>query len=598
MLGRNTQVYRKCIDTFQKYKNMEHKLEIAALGSTMTEHDLDFSMWSGRGFNFALAPQTLHYDFKLLKQYHKYLNKNAIVLISLGEYSLLVDEYKDDTRNYKYYWLMDHENICNYKKSKEFFVKKFPGIINIRLVKEEVKSFLFQNKKYDCTLRNDSENMMKWWKEEFALEEGFDKKKAALIKKQMNLLKEMIDFCEKHEFRPVILIPPVCKLLKEKLSDGCLRECLWEPLEEIKLRTDVIDFFHREGYGDSCFQSSILLNEKGKERFNKSLISEINHMFGKEFVYREMENTYVIHKVELSWIAFGTGVIWRYSRNIPLFLKLNVLGIVSSLKHRKLSRELYGNLHIHRILKDAYECGFRMFDSGRIYGYSEKMIGKLAKEKEDLVLTTKCSAMDVERKGSPNSVEGNLRVSLQNFNRKNVEILMLHWPEGENWLKYYEDIIKEYQRGRCLIFGACNMRLENLSIIEQKGLPLPMIIQTEIHPLNTQIELRDYCEKHKIQLMAHTPTARLDKAVMNNLKMRSLSEKYHKSTAQIILRWHFQNGIIPVVSCFKKEHMRENLNVFDFTLSDDEMRIIENMNQDKFLLDTRGIDDPNYRFNN
>jgi 2,5-diketo-D-gluconic acid reductase len=124
-----------------------------------------------------------------------------------------------------------------------------------------------------------------------------------------------------------------------------------------------------------------------------------------------------------------------------------------------------------------------------------------------------------------------------------------------------------------------------------------MIIQNEIHPLNTQVEIRKYCKENNILLMAHTPTARMGEEIKNNDVLNGLANKYNKSIAQIIIRWHYQNGIIPIISTTNRLHMMENNNIFDFELSSNEMDSIDSLDRNYFLIKTRGIDDPNYKYN-
>ncbi len=309
------------------------------------------------------------------------------------------------------------------------------------------------------------------------------------------------------------------------------------------------------------------------------------------------EKTYVLKNgLCLPWISFGTGVIWKYSRHRLLFLKVNGREILSSIKHWKFNRELKGNLGINYILKDAYAVGFRMFDTARIYGYSEEKIGKIISKYSDVMVTTKCSFMDLTRQGFPNNVEGNMQISMQELHRDKIDLYLLHWPE-DNWISLYSQIIEQYKKGTCKAFGACNMEIEHLEQIRQAGLELPMVVQTELHPLNTKRELREYCKVHNIQLMAHTPTARYHKYLTEHKVIKKLMNKYNKSAAQIVIRWHYQNQIIPVVSTFDIRHMRENLQIFDFYLQEEEQMAVENLNRDLVILCAKGIDDPNYIYN-
>lgn len=302
--------------------------------------------------------------------------------------------------------------------------------------------------------------------------------------------------------------------------------------------------------------------------------------------------------VELPWIAFGTGVVWKYSRNPYLFLKWLARRALSSVRNVRMDRELKGNLCMDRILREAYASGYRMFDTGRIYGYSEKKLGKLRTRgiRGDFCVVTKCSGMDLARKGTPDTVKGNLDLSLSYLKSNYVDVYLLHWPEGD-WIESYRQIVALCKEGHIKSYGCCNTSLSHLARIEEKELPLPIVIQTEIHPLNGNLTLRAYCREHGIQLMAHTPTGRMSREIRECPVLQGLSEKYHKSIAQIIVRWHFQNGIIPVVSSFRTPHMRENLDIFDFGLSQGEMEEIDGLDQGLRYLNTEGIDDPNYIYN-
>lgn len=312
---------------------------------------------------------------------------------------------------------------------------------------------------------------------------------------------------------------------------------------------------------------------------------------------KKIDGEYILENgLRLPWIAFGTGVIWKYTRNKKLFLKTNFREVLSSVKHIKLNRELKGNLYCKRILKDAYMAGFRMFDTGRIYGYSEKYIGDAVADKNGVMLTTKCSAMDVTRKYSPNTVSGNLDLSLKNLGVDCMDLYLLHWPEGD-WLNYYGQIIEQYNAGKCKAFGACNLQVCHLKEIKDAGLAFPMVVQTEIHPLNSKPELREYCKQYGILLEAHTSTARGSKELADTSTMKELTTKYGKTAVQVTLRWHYQNNIIPIVSTFNKKHMDENFDIFDFELTNDEMKSIEKLNQRKVILDSAGLDDPNYIYN-
>ena len=107
---------------------------------------------------------------------------------------------------------------------------------------------------------------------------------------------------------------------------------------------------------------------------------------------------------------------------------------------------------------------------------------------------------------------------------------------------------------------------------------MPMVNEVELHPLLSEAELRKYCKDNNIQLMAYTSTARLDFRLRASRRMQSVCNETGKNLSQIILRWHIQNGIIPIFNTSSVNHFRDNMNVFDFQLTEEQMRIIDSMN--------------------
>lgn len=313
---------------------------------------------------------------------------------------------------------------------------------------------------------------------------------------------------------------------------------------------------------------------------------------------REIKSISLSNGVQLPSIGYGTGVIRKYTRNKLLFIKSNVRAVLSSLKHGQLNKQLKMNIFAESIIRDAYSAGFRLFDSGRIYGYSEKMIGDSLREidRKSFCLVTKISDMDIERECSPNTVRENLAVSLGYLRTDYVDAYLLHWPHGD-WINIYLNMEKEYRAGRARSIGVCNFTEEHFEHLLTKCSIMPHICQTELHPFNSKPQLREFCRKHGITLMAHTPTARMCDKARNCRTLTTLAEKYNKTIAQIIIRWHIQNGVIPIVASVSRAHMIENINCNDFMLSRDDMEQIKLLNENYVILKSDGIDDPDYIYN-
>lgn len=618
MFGKNTLQYKMWAEHAKSLRSMPEKCQVINTGSTPSFKAFDYSLWNIKGFNLGFQPQPLFYDFETLKKYNERIAKGAKILIGIEGFKFFVDAYADEASDHKYYLWLDKEQIRTYGKYKDWLIKHAPIVLHPKFVFNDIKHGIKRvlNKetrsagtkkncsieKFICTEESDIRWAQRWaecWNKEFGWEKNqrIRTEQAKTVAINEKRLSDMVDYCYEHEWEPYLVVPPFSPNLTKLLSEDLLLPGLWEPLERVSTRKGVplLNFYCDKRFADyRLYADALTFNDRGRKLFNRVVQEKIGMA---ETVAMNSEKTYNLRNgVKIPWIAYGTGVIWKYTRNIPLFLKSNIREILSSIKHLKINRGLYGNLCTKRILADAYRAGFRMFDTGRIYGHSEDRIGKSVSGRPGVLVTTKCSWMDITRKHSPNNVEGNLDISLKNIKRDKVDLYLLHWPEGE-WLDTYAQIIEEYRKGRCRAFGACNLKIEHLRQIKDANLELPMVIQTEMHPLNVKKELREYCQAQGIQLEAHTPLSRNAKELQETETMRKLTAKYHKSSAQITLRWHYQNQVIPVVCTFSKKHMRDNLAIFDFELTDEEMHSIDALDKGKVLLDSEGIDDPDYIYN-
>lgn len=613
MFGKNSSQYIEWVNHADELNHMPDNVMVVNTGSTPSYHAFDYTLWHEKGVNLAFPPQPLYYDFETLKKYSTHFKTGAVVLISIEEFKFLVDAYADEKTDHKYYLWLEKDQIRTYKGNTKFLIRHIPCVLHPRFVLHDLKqavlrrggssdtkmSELKQNtlEKHDAQC---AEKYFRGWEKEFGWEArgclSSDQKDN--IKINYSRLEEMVDYCNGRCWHPYIVVLPFSPNLTRLLPGDILDECLWQPLEKIKTdrKIEIINLYFDPQFADyRLYKDALSFNDMGRILFNNVIQGRIE--LPREEFSMEEKKTYTLRNgIEIPWISFGTGVIRRYTRNKLLFIKLNLMNVLRSVKHMKLNREIYGNLHIKRILTDAYDSGFRMFDSGRIYAHSEDIIGGTVAKHVDALVTTKVSEMDITRAASPNDVAGNLAVSLKNIGRDHADLYMLHWPEGD-WLDYYSQIIDEYKQGKCRAFGACNLEIEHLKQIEDAGLELPMVMQTEMHPLCARKELRLYCQEHGIQVMAHTATGHNLSELRESEIMKSLMKKYCKSCAQVVIRWHYQNGVIPVVSTFHKEHMEENLDVFDFQLTREEMDAIDALDCNRILLNSHGIDDPNYIYN-
>lgn len=300
-------------------------------------------------------------------------------------------------------------------------------------------------------------------------------------------------------------------------------------------------------------------------------------------------------------IAFGTGVVRRFYRNKPMYIKDTIIAILRSIKHRKMVRFLKNDLTLKKTLNNAVKEGYTLFDSGRLYGHSEKYIGEVLSKynREDFFLLTKVCEDDLKRYKEASTVHDNLSISLRFLQTDYVDAYLLHFPET-NMIEMYKEIEREYKAGRAKAIGVSNFDIDELKTLMDNCEIKPMINQIEVNPRYTRKELLEFCRDNGIIVMAHTPTARSYlKQISETDIMRELKQKYNKNVPQIIYRWHIQNAVIPIISTITISHLKENMDIFDFSLSNDEMERIdllnENMHCDRY--DNKFSDVPDFIYN-
>ncbi len=228
-----------------------------------------------------------------------------------------------------------------------------------------------------------------------------------------------------------------------------------------------------------------------------------------------------------------------------------------------------------KIIKYALEIGYRQIDTASFYG-NEVGIGNGIKEsginREDIFLVTKLWNDD---HGYDKTIEA-FNKSLERLQVNYIDLYLVHWPNklnSETW-KAFEYL---YKTGKVKAIGVCNFKIGHLEELKKTAEIMPMVNQIEIHPQSSKNDMLSYCKENNIQLVAWSPIMR-GKLFSNNL-MIDLAEKYKKTIAQIILRWHVQRGIIPIPKSSNEERIKENLSIFDFELSNDDMRTIDSLNE-------------------
>lgn len=222
-----------------------------------------------------------------------------------------------------------------------------------------------------------------------------------------------------------------------------------------------------------------------------------------------------------------------------------------------------------RSVYEALQCGYRMVDTANAY-MNEKAVGRAIRRsgvnREDIFVSTKLWPTVYE---DDNAVDE----TLKRLGLDYVDLLFIHQPAG-NYMAGYRQMEKAYKEGKIKAIGISNFHDEKLRDILENAQIKPQVIQTEAHPYFPQTALREELKDYDIRIMAWYPLGHGDKALINEPVFAKLAEKYGKTPAQIILRWHTQMGFIVIPGSKNPDHVRENFEIFDFKLTEDEMKEI------------------------
>jgi 2,5-diketo-D-gluconate reductase A len=227
-------------------------------------------------------------------------------------------------------------------------------------------------------------------------------------------------------------------------------------------------------------------------------------------------------------------------------------------------------------VREAFAAGYRHIDTAQMYG-NEEGVGEAIKDSDlsrgEVFVTTK---LNNDAHGY-NSAISALDESLKKLQLDYVDLYLIHWPlpHQDRYVETWKGFEKLLADGRARSIGVSNFQPAHLDRLAKETDTVPAVNQIELHPLLTQTELRKYHAEHGIATEAWSPIAQGE--VLGEQTITSLADKYGKSPAQVVLRWHLQVGNIVFPKSVNPDRMRENIDVFDFELADDDVDAIEAM---------------------
>lgn len=231
----------------------------------------------------------------------------------------------------------------------------------------------------------------------------------------------------------------------------------------------------------------------------------------------------------------------------------------------------------------ALEAGYRLIDTASIYG-NEKETGNAIRNsgiaRNEIFVTTKVWNDEQGYKQTLAAIDN----SLSRLKLDHVDLYLVHWPVSsrskreETW-KAMEEI---YKSGKAKTIGVSNYKIEHLEEMKQYAKIAPAVNQIEFHPFWYRKELMDYCHKNDIAVEDYCPLARARK--LEDERITAIAMKHRKTNAHVMLRWALQHGNIVIPKSSHKERLIENITVFDFELSEEDMTKLDALNENYSLV--------------
>ena len=226
---------------------------------------------------------------------------------------------------------------------------------------------------------------------------------------------------------------------------------------------------------------------------------------------------------------------------------------------------------------DAIEVGYRLIDTAQSYGNEEAVgeaIRKCGIERSELFITTKVWVANAGYEKAKASIE----TSLQKLGLDYVDCVLIHQPMND-YYGTYRAMIDLYKEGKIKVIGVSNFYPDRLVDLALNIEEVPHINQIEVNPFHQQITAQEYNEKYGVTVQAWAPFAEGRNNMFTNPVLSEIGTKYGKSVAQVILKWLVQRGICPLSKSVKKERMQENINIFDFELTKEDMETITSLDK-------------------
>ena len=253
-------------------------------------------------------------------------------------------------------------------------------------------------------------------------------------------------------------------------------------------------------------------------------------------------------------------------------VKIPVIGL-GTYRIGRTDEETYQAVH------KALEAGYRHIDTATLY-MNEKPVGRAIREsgiaRKDIFVTTKLWGSDILSNRIQEAFEG----SLSNLGLDYVDLYLVHWPVKGKLVSTWQAMEQIFHSGRARSIGLSNHLVHHMEELLREAAIMPAVNQMELHPYLTQKDVVAYCKRKEIITEAWSPLGSSKIPLLQEEKLKDIGEKYGKSSAQVVLRWNVEHGFVAIPKSSVAHRQIENIDIFDFQLTTEEMSQIDALNRD------------------
>ena len=234
-----------------------------------------------------------------------------------------------------------------------------------------------------------------------------------------------------------------------------------------------------------------------------------------------------------------------------------------------------------QVVIDAIQTGYRLIDTAASYMNEEAVgrgIAKSGVPREELFITTKLWVQDASYEGAKRAMEN----SMKRLGLQYLDLYLIHQPYGDVF-GAWRAMEEFYEAGKIKAIGVANFGNDRVMDFLVHNKIAPAVNQIETHPFHQQIAAQQFLKDNNIQMQSWGPFAEGKNNIFHNEVLQPIAEKYGKSVAQVIIRWLTQRGVVAIPKSVRKERLAENLNVFDFKLTDEDMKAIAGLDSAQSL---------------